>query len=441
LCKYQSLSYLDGGQGSLQRANKRKKNTETSYSLEKELKEVDNFGFATGDLPNDMDHMDEEEEEEDSILNELSDGCFENEIALNGKHDCKIVFRVYDDYENPSALKQLNPAFVVMTVPNLVFIRQVELFQARNPSHSLCRIYFLLYEDSVEEQQYLTKIRREKEAFESLIKEKGVMSVWKEQDGRTDFEDLIRDYEEDIVVGDSRLKNLKDASDDDSEKQIVVVDVRELRSSLPSMLYQRDFVLEPCTIEVGDYVLSPKTCVERKSISDLISSLNSGRLYNQTQTMFSHYENVFLLIEFDPERAFSTQSLFNSADGSGTISDYIYSKLLLLLAHFPRLRFLWSAYPAMTCQYFGEIKRSEPQPDPEEAKKIGVSASDTGNCDFHVVPKDMLLSVDGIDFSNYMTLLEHVNSMQELCACSLEDLSMWLGAVPGKKVFEFLHHQ
>ena len=35
------------------------------------------------------------------------------------------------------------------------------------------------------------------------------------------------------------------------------------------------------TLTVGDFVLTPSVCVERKSISDLFSSLKSGRLFNQ----------------------------------------------------------------------------------------------------------------------------------------------------------------
>ena len=31
-------------------------------------------------------------------------------------------------------------------------------------------------------------------------------------------------------------------------------------------------------LQVGDYILTPDVCVERKSVSDLIGSLNSGRL-------------------------------------------------------------------------------------------------------------------------------------------------------------------
>lgn len=39
------------------------------------------------------------------------------------------------------------------------------------------RIYFLLYKDSVEEQRYLSRIRKEKDAFERLIREKGVRTL------------------------------------------------------------------------------------------------------------------------------------------------------------------------------------------------------------------------------------------------------------------------
>lgn len=47
---------------------------------------------------------------------------------------------------------------------------------------------------------------------------------------------------------------------------------------------QADNDVVPVTLEVGDYILAPTVCVERKSITDLFGSLNSGRLYNQVRT-------------------------------------------------------------------------------------------------------------------------------------------------------------
>ena len=46
---------------------------------------------------------------------------------------------------------------------------------------------------------------------------------------------------------------------------------------------QEGFALVPLVIAVGDYVLTPEICVERKSLSDLFQSMPSGRLYNQAR--------------------------------------------------------------------------------------------------------------------------------------------------------------
>lgn len=59
--------------------------------------------------------------------------------------------------------------------------------------------------------------------------------------------------------------------------------------------------------QVGDYILTPDICVERKSLSDLIGSLNNGRLYNQAQEMTRHYSKPMLLIEFDHDKPFALQ--------------------------------------------------------------------------------------------------------------------------------------
>jgi len=87
----------------------------------------------------------------------------------------------------------------------------------------------------------------------------------------------------------------------------VVVDVREFRSSLPSLLHAQNFTIEPTTLLVGDYILSPEMCVERKSIADLIQSFNSGRLYQQCEMMSAHYKTPILLIEFDEKKSFTLE--------------------------------------------------------------------------------------------------------------------------------------
>ena len=58
----------------------------------------------------------------------------------------------------------------------------------------------------------------------------------------------------------------------------VIVDMREFRSTLPSLLHAAKMLVIPATLTVGDYILTPDICVERKSIPDLVQSFTSGRL-------------------------------------------------------------------------------------------------------------------------------------------------------------------
>lgn len=53
-------------------------------------------------------------------------------------------------------------------------------------------------------------------------------------------------------------------------------------------IHTQGFELIPVTLEVGDYVLSPTICVERKAVPDLISSLGSGRWAGRKGTAQTH---------------------------------------------------------------------------------------------------------------------------------------------------------
>ena len=57
-------------------------------------------------------------------------------------------------------------------------------------------------------------------------------------------------------------------------------------------------------LQVGDYILSPDICIERKSLSDLRQSFISGRLYNQAESMSKFYKIPVLLVEFDGDKEF-----------------------------------------------------------------------------------------------------------------------------------------
>ncbi|CAN7939277.1 unnamed protein product, partial [Ixodes hexagonus] len=254
------------------------------------------------------------------------------------------------------ALQQLlltvEPKYIVLYDVNIAIVREIEMYQATRAKEVL-RVYFLMYEDSVDEQRYLTALRREKDAFEFLIREKNVMVIPEEQDGKGDYHpDLV----DDLSLSNETISSRKagGAPVKSSSSRKVIVDLREFRSDLPSLIHRRGISVQPVTIEVGDYILTPDICVERKSLNDLIGSLNSGRLYNQAQSMCRYYKRPVLLIEFTQSQPFCLQGKYGVS--SDVSSQSFVSKLILLTMHFPRLRILWCQTPYATAEIFDLIK-------------------------------------------------------------------------------------
>lgn len=219
------------------------------------------------------------------------------------------------------------------------------------------------------------------------------------------------------------------------------MDMREFRCELPSLLHRRGLDLDPVTLEVGDYILNPDTCVERKSVSDLIGSLQSGRLYTQCLSMTRYYRKPVLLIEFDPAKPFSlmARSDFRSEISTNDIS----SKLTLLTLHFPRLRILWCPSPHATAELFLELKRGRPEPDAAAAQAVTAESDIVAeSADFYNPgPYDFLMKVPGVNTKNYRALIRNADSLADLVKLSQDKLTEILGnANNAKLLYEFLHN-
>ncbi|XP_064626071.1 DNA repair endonuclease XPF-like [Lineus longissimus] len=347
-----------------------------------------------------------------------------------------------DPYNLSRTLHEIQPRYVILYDADMIFVRQLEVFKASRPDLPL-RVYFLMYTGSTEEQRYLTSLRKEKEAFEYLIKEKATMVIPEEREGKQeDDQSLARDATPANETVGQTQKTRKGGKETEEVQQRVIVDMREFRSELPSLIHRRGIDIEPVTIEVGDYILTPDICVERKSVSDLIGSLNNGRLYNQCVSMTRYYRRPILLIEFDQNKAFSLLGKYGLSNDM-SLND-VLSKLTLLTLHFPRLRILWCASPYATAELFEEIKAGREQPDAAAAMKVQEEMA--GESEFSDKyshgPQDMLLKMPGVNTKNYRDIMNKVENIQELCTTSQEELAKILGnAGNAKLLWEFLHKE
>jgi DNA excision repair protein ERCC-4 len=79
----------------------------------------------------------------------------------------------------------------------------------------------------------------------------------------------------------------------------VVVDERERQSGVPEALSKLSVRVYFSRLRTADYVISPEIAVERKSLSDFVSSVYDGRLFVQASEISSAFRKPYLIVEGD----------------------------------------------------------------------------------------------------------------------------------------------
>ncbi|CAH2080160.1 unnamed protein product [Thlaspi arvense] len=337
-------------------------------------------------------------------------------------------------------LDVLKPSVIIVYHPDMGFVREIEVYKAENPLKKL-KVYFLFYDESTEVQKFEASIRRENGAFESLIRQKSSMMIPVDQDGLCIGLNSSTDYPASSTQN-SLTRKAGGRKEIEKETQ-VIVDMREFMSSLPNVLHQKGMKIIPVTLEVGDYILSPSICVERKSIQDLFQSFTSGRLFHQVEMMSRYYRIPVLLIEFSQDKSFSFQS---ASDISDDVTPYnIISKLSLLVLHFPRLRILWSRSLHATAEIFTTLKSNQDEPDEARAIRVGVPSeegiieNDIRAENYNTSAVEFLRRLPGVSDANYRSIMEECKSLSELVSLPVEKLAQLMGGLKAaKSLREFL---
>lgn len=328
--------------------------------------------------------------------------------------------------------REVEPSYVILYDPDVACVRNIEGYQTTCSTR--IKVYFFFYAGSVEEHRYVGVLGKEKRAFEQLIQAKETMVI-SIPDLQTDLE---REKRADMTITtDSRtLGRLKK----DKGPRSVVVDLREFRSPLPSLLHASGLTILPRTLSVGDYVLAPEICIERKGISDLFQSFASGRLYNQAEAMNKYYQYPCLLIEFHPDKSFSLTSPGEYVSNEISVNS-ITTRLCVLAIAFPNLRYLWSRSPHATSGIFKRISQAHDEVDVEKACSVGgvsgLGGEDGQDIDARSTAIEMLLSLPGVNRQNFHSILDNVDCIADLSKMSEVNLTRLIGPVNAKKLRAF----
>jgi len=353
----------------------------------------------------------------------------------------QVIIERYHHKTDDLILQELMPSYIIMYEPDLSFIRRVEVHQANNKDNP-AKTYFMYYSDSVEEQKHLTAIKKEKEAFTKLIREKsGLASHFETEEDFSKF-----------TIRKSQVMNTRIAGGADfrtpGDEARVIVDTREFRAPLPGLLYRIGLRVVPCMLTVGDYIITPRICIERKSIPDLIGSFKSGRLYEQCERMSKYYELPALLIEFDNNQSFSLEPFSetrirpNSVQAphpasSGRMQDEIQMNLAALVLKYPKMKILWSSSPYQTTELIMELKASREEPDIVKAVNAGLKEEKQNvNDALNTNIVTLLQNIPGVTNVDFYSIMKKVKDTSKLVAMSRDELIQTVGEDLGEKIYE-----
>jgi Fanconi anemia group M protein len=85
-----------------------------------------------------------------------------------------------------------------------------------------------------------------------------------------------------------------------NEQVKIAVDDREEHTGLIALLHEADALVHIIHLEAGDYFVNDQLLVERKTASDFVQSLISGRLFNQCRKLRESNNACMIVVEGSP---------------------------------------------------------------------------------------------------------------------------------------------
>ena len=193
----------------------------------------------------------------------------------------------------------------------------------------------------------------------------------------------------------------------------VVADARERPSGVPEELRSLGAFVEYRVLDIADYLVG-EFAVERKSVRDFVSSLYSGRLFDQAHRLGEAYQTIFLIVEGN----------FWEEIGSVRNPRSLWGALISSVLDFG-LNTFFAPDARQTAQFLftlgrGLHRRRGPGGPPLVVKKPRTT-------DLRKIQISILSSLPGVGPKMAEQLLQHFGSLRKAFAASITDMSIGAG--------------
>jgi len=186
----------------------------------------------------------------------------------------------------------------------------------------------------------------------------------------------------------------------------IIVDHRESRSPVMRFLTQKDIIVEPQQLDIGDYIISSRIGVERKTVDDFLNSLIEGKLFVQMKNLRATYSRPLLLIE--GEGLLTKRNISHNAIFGSYVAIVVDFGIPIITTHSPQ----------ETADFLSIMAQREQK---EGDRAIAIRGEKTA----HTIAEQQQFLVEGLpNISAVLAkrLLQHFDSIRSLANASEEDL-------------------
>jgi len=204
----------------------------------------------------------------------------------------------------------------------------------------------------------------------------------------------------------------------------LIVDQRERNNELMSSLEDLGCEIDFKTAPVGDYIISDRVCVERKTVSDFEGSIISGRLFDQLERLKETYELPIVVLEGDRE----TFRLKHNVINGTMIAIYIDYGIPMLL----------SDDPTNTAEIIAMIAKREQSGSKREPSLKGTARAYTNN----QFQEYMVGNLPGVGPKLAKSLLKHFGSVRAIANADIKELMEVekIGKIKAQSIHRTLNH-
>ena len=185
----------------------------------------------------------------------------------------------------------------------------------------------------------------------------------------------------------------------------IIVDNREKNVEVIEGLSDRNIRIAFAQLPVGDYVVSDRMCVERKTVKDFESSIMDARLFDQAKRLSESFSKPVILIE-------------GSIDASTLARNVITGAMLGLYSDY-NIQLLQSSSASETAYILSKLAEREQVTEVREPRLIGAKKAFSIN-QWQVL---ILSSIPGIGPKLANALIKKFKTVKRVTNASVEELT------------------